>query len=235
MLNDEGNVLAFAAFHDSPQGMKGLYDDLHFNCWEKWFEKACEVSEFNAQNSLWMVYFVVAPGLLANEVNTLLSRIFQTVYTSVPEVNGVLLLQSKHPFHLRGWSRSRWPLNFLLSGRVSIRRNPPPTSQLTALSQRHSSFQSHLLLIKTAHPTLRQNQKSSSRRSRWSRCCLQLSIGSYHWSLWRILPSWAHSCLELIQQGASCSGRGESSGAYGSHERGGSQAASSVLWARVFR
>lgn len=82
--------------------MKGLYDDEHFNCWEKWFEKACEVSEFNAQNSLWMVYFVVAPGLLPNEVNTLLSRIFQTVYTSVPEVNGVLLLQSKHAFHLRG-------------------------------------------------------------------------------------------------------------------------------------
>lgn len=44
VLAEDGSVVGFAAFHDSPQGMKGLYDDLHFNAWEKWFHKACEVS-----------------------------------------------------------------------------------------------------------------------------------------------------------------------------------------------
>jgi hypothetical protein len=37
VLDKEGRVIAFAAFEDHPQGLKGMYDDKHYNLWETWF------------------------------------------------------------------------------------------------------------------------------------------------------------------------------------------------------
>lgn len=58
VLDKEGNILAFAAFEDYPQGMKGTYDDQHFNIWEQWFLEGFEISEFSSLNTLWLTYFI---------------------------------------------------------------------------------------------------------------------------------------------------------------------------------
>ena len=38
VLDRDGNVVAFAAFEDYPQGMRGMQDDRHYNYWENWFK-----------------------------------------------------------------------------------------------------------------------------------------------------------------------------------------------------
>jgi len=58
---DSGNVIAFAAFEDYPQGQRGMVDDRHYNYWEKWLSQACQVEEFSSFNSLWLSYFIVGP------------------------------------------------------------------------------------------------------------------------------------------------------------------------------
>ena len=63
VLDKEGNVIAFAAFEDYPQGMKGTYDDVHFNYWEEWFQEAFEVNEFSSSNSLWLTFFVTGGSI----------------------------------------------------------------------------------------------------------------------------------------------------------------------------
>jgi hypothetical protein len=40
VLDNDGNIIAFATFEDYPQGMKGTYDDVHYNYWEEWFKEA---------------------------------------------------------------------------------------------------------------------------------------------------------------------------------------------------
>ena len=37
VLDRDGNDVAFAAFEDFPQGMRGMHDEKHYNYWEKWF------------------------------------------------------------------------------------------------------------------------------------------------------------------------------------------------------
>lgn len=37
VLDQNGQVIAFAAFEDYPHGMKGQYDEKHYNIWEDWF------------------------------------------------------------------------------------------------------------------------------------------------------------------------------------------------------
>jgi hypothetical protein len=38
VLDRDGRVVAFAAFEDYPQGMRGMYDERHYNAWEAWFK-----------------------------------------------------------------------------------------------------------------------------------------------------------------------------------------------------
>jgi len=40
------------------QGMRGMYDDKHFNHWEEWFKKAYQTEEFSSFNTLWLTYFI---------------------------------------------------------------------------------------------------------------------------------------------------------------------------------
>ena len=63
VLDREGNVVAFAAFEDHPQGMRGMIDDRHFNHWEHWFHKSFGSSELTAMNTLWLSYFVAGGSI----------------------------------------------------------------------------------------------------------------------------------------------------------------------------
>ena len=72
--------------------MKGTYDDLHYNYWESWFSEAFQVSEFSSSNTLWMTYFITAQSIEREDQGKIFKKVLQTVYTSLPEVLGVLFL-----------------------------------------------------------------------------------------------------------------------------------------------
>ena len=72
--------------------MKGTYDDLHYNFWEGWFTDAFQVGEFNSANSLWMTYFICAQSISKEDQGKVFKKVLQTVYTSIPDVLGVLFL-----------------------------------------------------------------------------------------------------------------------------------------------
>lgn len=89
---DSGNVIAFAAFEDYPQGQRGMVDDRHYNYWEKWLSQACQVDEFSSFNSLWLSYFIVGPMVERPATHHVFRQVLQTVYTSLPDLIGVLFL-----------------------------------------------------------------------------------------------------------------------------------------------
>ena len=95
VLDREGNVVAFAAFEDYPQGMRGMIDDKHFNLWEHWFHKALSSTDLNALNTLWLSYFVAGGSISYKDQHHPFKKILQTVYSSTPEVIGILFLSSK--------------------------------------------------------------------------------------------------------------------------------------------
>lgn len=72
--------------------MKGTYDDLHYNYWEAWFNEAFQVSEFSGSNTLWMNYFICSQTIASEDQGKIFKKVLQTVYTSLPEVLGVLFL-----------------------------------------------------------------------------------------------------------------------------------------------
>lgn len=97
VLDRDGNVVAFAAFEDHPQGMRGMIDDRHYNHWEHWFHEAYKVTDLTALNTLWLAYFVAGGSISYKEQRHPFKKILQTVYTSMPEIIGVLFLASKYP------------------------------------------------------------------------------------------------------------------------------------------
>lgn len=75
--------------------MRGMYDEKHYNCWENWFRKAYGVDEFSTYNTLWLTYFIAGGSIAYNEQCFAFKKILQTVYTSHPDLLGVLFLMSK--------------------------------------------------------------------------------------------------------------------------------------------
>lgn len=92
VIDREGNVVAFAAFEDFPQGMRGMHDDRHYNYWENWFKQAYKIDEFSALNTLWLTYFIAGGSIANKQFKYGFKKILQTVYTSLPDVIGVLFL-----------------------------------------------------------------------------------------------------------------------------------------------
>jgi hypothetical protein len=72
--------------------MKGTYDDLHYNIWEAWFSEAFQVAEFSSSNTLWMTYFICSQGISEGDQGKIFKKVLQTVYTSLPDVLGILFL-----------------------------------------------------------------------------------------------------------------------------------------------
>jgi len=75
--------------------MRGMIDDKHFNYWEDWFKKAYDIGEFSSFNTLWMSYFIAGGSLGQHNAPHAFKQVLQTVYTSNPDLVGVLFLASK--------------------------------------------------------------------------------------------------------------------------------------------
>lgn len=80
--------------------MRDMIDDKHFNYWEKWFHKAFEIEEFSAFNTLWLSYFIAGGSIGQGNSQHAFKQVLQTVYTSNPDLVGVLFLASKSPSSL---------------------------------------------------------------------------------------------------------------------------------------
>lgn len=76
-----------------------MQDDRHFNYWEEWFRKAYDIDEFSAFNTLWLTYFICGGSLGPDNQHFAFKQILQTVYTSNPDLVGVLFLARKSPRH----------------------------------------------------------------------------------------------------------------------------------------
>jgi len=72
-----------------------MTDDKHFNLWEDWFKNAFTVSEFSSFNTLWLSYFI-SGGVVGNKnQHHIFKQVLKTVYTSLPDLIGVLFLCRK--------------------------------------------------------------------------------------------------------------------------------------------
>lgn len=75
VLDRDGNVVAFAAFEDFPQGLRGMQDDRHYNYWEQFFKKAFKIDDFSSLNSLWLTYFNSGGSISRNDQKFVFKRI----------------------------------------------------------------------------------------------------------------------------------------------------------------
>lgn len=92
VLDREGRVVAFAAFEDSPQGLRGMYDEKHYNYWESWFKEAYGLEEFTSFNTVWLNYFVAGGSIPYDDWRHIFKKVLQTVYTSLEDRIGVMFL-----------------------------------------------------------------------------------------------------------------------------------------------
>ena len=75
-----------------------MSDDLHFNYWEDWFQKAYELWDFSALNTVWLSYFIAGSSIGVENQHHVFKQILQTVYTSIPDLVGILFLARKSIF-----------------------------------------------------------------------------------------------------------------------------------------
>ena len=75
-----------------------MHDEKHYNHWEPWFREAFEVEDFTAMNSLWLTYFIAGDSIQYKQQKFAFKKILQTVYTSLPDIIGVLFLASKFQY-----------------------------------------------------------------------------------------------------------------------------------------
>ena len=72
-----------------------MTDDKHFNLWEDWVKSAYRVQEFSAFNSLWLADFIAGGVVSAHNQLNIFKQVLKTVYTSLPDLIGVLFLVRK--------------------------------------------------------------------------------------------------------------------------------------------
>ena len=72
-----------------------MVDDKHFNYWEDWFKKAYHNDEFTAFNTLWLTYFIAGGSIDYTQQHHAFKQVLQTVYSSLPDLIGILFLVSK--------------------------------------------------------------------------------------------------------------------------------------------
>lgn len=73
-----------------------MSDESHYNFWEDWFQKTYNIQEFSAFNTLWLTYFIAGGPLGQQNQQFAFKQVLQTVYTSVPDLVGVLFLARKY-------------------------------------------------------------------------------------------------------------------------------------------
>jgi hypothetical protein len=94
VLNSEHRVIGAACFDDCLPGLRGQYDDKHYNLWEEWLGKAFNLEglPITSSNSLWLTYVFVSDEY-ANHIEIATERIFQNLYILMPQLDGVLFLK----------------------------------------------------------------------------------------------------------------------------------------------
>ncbi len=62
VLNSQHRIIGAACFDDSLPGLRGQYDDKHYNLWEAWLGKAFNLEglPIASSNSLWLTYLFVS-------------------------------------------------------------------------------------------------------------------------------------------------------------------------------
>jgi hypothetical protein len=75
-----------------------MTDDKHFNLWEEWVRNAYRVNEFSSFNALWLAYFIAGGVSGAQNQQHIFKQVLKTVYTSLPDLIGVLFLARKYKF-----------------------------------------------------------------------------------------------------------------------------------------
>ncbi len=80
------------------QGIKGQTDKKHYNKWEDWLPVAFDASDFSPFNTLWLSFFVCSEAIGPEVHNEVLKRVMQSVYTSLPELSGILFLLRTSPY-----------------------------------------------------------------------------------------------------------------------------------------
>ena len=73
-----------------------MIDDKHFNFWEDWFVRAYQIEEFSSFNTLWLTYFIAGGSINYQNQHHAFKQVLQTVYTSLPDLIGVLFLVRKY-------------------------------------------------------------------------------------------------------------------------------------------
>jgi hypothetical protein len=73
-----------------------MTDDKHFNLWEEWVANAFKIQEFSAFNSLWLAYFIAGGIGGAQNQHHIFKQVLKTVYTSLPDLIGILFLVRKY-------------------------------------------------------------------------------------------------------------------------------------------
>lgn len=100
ILDTNAKIVGIAIFNDFPQGLRGMIDFQHENFWENWLFDAFHLEnqkrfKVTSYNSLWMIYYGVERDLFPanpNEYEHLMSKVFQHVYGSLPNIECLLFL-----------------------------------------------------------------------------------------------------------------------------------------------
>lgn len=72
-----------------------MVDERHYNHWEEWVKTACQVEEFSSFNTLWLSYFIAGAAVGSQATPYVFKQVLHTVYTSLPDLIGVLFLSRK--------------------------------------------------------------------------------------------------------------------------------------------
>lgn len=73
-----------------------MIDDKHYNLWEDWVKNAFHINDFSAFNSLWLAYFIAGGVLGTQNQYHIFKQVLKTVYTSLPDLIGILFLVRKY-------------------------------------------------------------------------------------------------------------------------------------------
>lgn len=93
-MNDEQQIIGAACFDDSPQGLRGKYDNIHENLWEEWLDKAYNLEglTINSYNSIWMTFLAINPKYI-EKIELIAEKILQSLYVLQPQLEGTLFLR----------------------------------------------------------------------------------------------------------------------------------------------
>lgn len=114
-VDENGEVVGFAAFHDHPSGRVGITGAE----WPEWFHTCFAHSHLGPANVAWLSYFVCDPTVHTEVAENVL----RSAFTTMPEVDAVLLSLPSHvnPFTpLKDTFEELTPKVALLSQRSTI-------------------------------------------------------------------------------------------------------------------